>query len=164
MDLDFEKVYVDHHRRVYSICLRILKDQSEAEDLTQETFIQIARKLHTFRGDSALSTWIHRITVNQVLMYVRKRRLPTVELDEAVFSIPAHSIDPLVPLLPWAVKQLPDGYKEHILLHDYLGYDHGEVARLLNVSVGTVKSQVSKARAKMRRLLNKKCNPRVLSR
>jgi hypothetical protein len=70
----FEELYNRHHRRVYSLCLRMLQNTAEAEDLTQEVFIQLYRKIGSFRGDSAFTTWLHRLTVNQVLMHFRKRR------------------------------------------------------------------------------------------
>jgi RNA polymerase sigma-70 factor (ECF subfamily) len=145
----------------------MLRDPVEAEDLTQDVFVQIYKKLHTFQGTSALSTWVYRVTVNQVLMYMRrnkKRKLPVVDADDEMYSIPAPVVNPDVVLLSQSLSQMPQGYRDHIVLHDYLGYEHREVAAMLGVTEGTAKSQLHKARTKMKKVINKKCNPRVISR
>ena len=167
----FEELYRRHHRRVYSICLRMLQNASEAEDLTQDVFIQLYRKIGSFRGDSAFTTWLHRMTVNQVLMHFRKRTVKfekTTEEGETPDQIvtgTAHPdkmriVDKIA--LDNAIAQLPDGYKNVFVLHDVEGFEHEEVARILGCSVGTSKSQLHKARLKLQKLLKKKANPRLL--
>lgn len=167
----FEELYSRHHRRVYSICLRMLQNTSEAEDLTQDVFIQLYRKIGSFRGDSAFTTWLHRMTVNQVLMHFRKRTVKfekTTEEGETPDQIVTGTANPMrMPIvdkiaLENAIDQLPDGYKNVFLLHDVEGFEHEEVARILGCSVGTSKSQLHKARLKLQKLLKKKANPRVV--
>ena len=167
----FEEVYQRHHRRVYSICLRMLQNAHEAEDLTQDVFIQLYRKIGSFRGDSAFTTWLHRMTVNQVLMHFRKRNVKfekTTEEGETPDQIVAGTANPnKMPIvdkiaLENAIDQLPEGYKNVFVLHDVEGFEHEEVARILGCSVGTSKSQLHKARLKLRKLLKKKANPRLL--
>jgi RNA polymerase sigma-70 factor, ECF subfamily len=167
----FEEIYQRHHRRVYSICLRMLQNAFEAEDLTQDVFIQLYKKIGSFRGDSAFTTWLHRMTVNQVLMHFRKRNVKyekTTEEGETPDQIVTGTADPekmrVVDkiALENAIDQLPDGYKNVFLLHDVEGFEHEEVARILGCSVGTSKSQLHKARLKLRKLLQKKANPRLV--
>jgi RNA polymerase sigma-70 factor, ECF subfamily len=166
----FEEIYRRHHRRVYSICLRMLQSASEAEDLTQDVFIQLYRKIGSFRGDSAFTTWLHRMTVNQVLMHFRKRTVKfekTTEEGETPDQIVSGTSDPgkmrIVDkiALDNAIDQLPAGYKKVFVLHDVEGFEHEEVARILGCSVGTSKSQLHKARLKLQKLLKKKANPRL---
>lgn len=167
----FEEIYQRHHRRVYSICLRMLQNAYEAEDLTQDVFIQLYRKIGSFRGDSAFTTWLHRMTVNQVLMHFRKRNVKyekVTEEGETPDQVVTGTTDPermqVVDkiALEHAIEQLPDGYKNVFLLHDVEGFEHEEVARILGCSVGTSKSQLHKARLKLRKLLQKKANPRLV--
>lgn len=167
----FEELYKRHHRRVYSICLRMLQNASEAEDLTQDVFIQLYRKVGSFRGDSAFTTWLHRLTVNQVLMHFRKRNVKfekTTEEGETPVQIVSGTENPFrMPIvdkiaLDIAIAQLPEGYKNVFVLHDVEGFEHEEVAKILGCSVGTSKSQLHKARLKMRKLLKKKANPRLI--
>lgn len=167
----FEEIYSRHHRRVYSICLRMLQNTSEAEDLTQDVFIQLYRKIGSFRGDSAFTTWLHRMTVNQVLMHFRKRTVKfekTTEEGETPEQIVTGSTNPhkmqIVDkiALDNAIEQLPNGYKNVFVLHDVEGFEHEEVARILGCSVGTSKSQLHKARLKLQKLLKKKANPRLV--
>lgn len=166
----FEELYRRHHRRVYSICLRMLQNPTEAEDLTQDVFVQLFRKIGSFRGDSAFTTWLHRMTVNQVLMHFRKRNVKlekTTEEGETPEQIVMGTGNPdRMPIvdkiaLQDAVDQLPLGYRNVFLLHDVQGYEHEEVAKILGCSVGTSKSQLHKARLKMRKLLLRKSNPRL---
>ena len=167
----FEEIYQRHHRRVYSICLRMLQNAYEAEDLTQDVFIQLYRKVGSFRGDSAFTTWLHRMTVNQVLMHFRKRNVKyekTTEEGDTPDQVVAGTADPdKMPIvdkiaLESAIDQLPMGYKNVFVLHDVEGFEHEEVARILGCSVGTSKSQLHKARLKLRKLLKKKANPRLV--
>ncbi|MBA3632538.1 MAG: RNA polymerase sigma factor [Acidobacteria bacterium] len=166
----FEEIYNRHHRRVYSICLRMLQNTTEAEDLTQDVFIQLHRKIGSFRGDSAFTTWLHRLTVNQVLMHFRKRNVKfekTTEEGETPVQIVSGTQNPRkMPVVDKiaienAIEKLPNGYRNVFVLHDVEGYEHEEVARILGCSVGTSKSQLHKARLKLRKLLQKKAPPRL---
>jgi len=163
----FELLYERYHRRTYSLCLRMTSNPTEAEDLTQEVFIQLFRKIGSFRGDSAFSTWLHRLTVNQVLMHFRRRSVKNEktsndgEIPEQI--MPGTENQARMPVLDRialtrAVEQLPPGYKSVFMLHDVEGYEHEEVARILGISVGTSKSQLHKARLKLRGLLIKQNN------
>jgi RNA polymerase sigma-70 factor (ECF subfamily) len=160
----FEQLYERHNRRVYAVCLRMTQNVSEAEDLTQEAFIQLFRKIGSFRGESAFTTWLHRLTVNQVLMHFRKRSVKlerTTEEGETPVQIVRGTENPnKMPVLDrigldHALKQLPPGYRSVFVLHDIEGHDHEEIAKILGVAVGTSKSQLHKARMKLRRLLKK---------
>lgn len=161
----FEVLYERYHRRTYSLCLRMLNSQTEAEDLTQEVFIQLFRKIGSFRGDSAFSTWLHRMTVNQVLMHFRRRSVKNErtsddgEMPEQTVRGTANPgkmqvVDRIA--LKNAIAELPNGYRNVFVLHDVEGFEHEEVARIMGISVGTSKSQLHKARLKLRGLLVKK--------
>jgi RNA polymerase sigma-70 factor (ECF subfamily) len=163
----FQALYDKHKRRVYSLCLRMTSNTAEAEDLTQEAFLQLFRKIATFRGESAFSTWLHRLSVNVVLMHLRKKSLPVVSLEETTQGsgdddIPkkdfgaedislAGSIDRL--RLQKAVDDLPPGYRTIFVLHDVEGYEHNEIATIVGCSIGNSKSQLHKARMKLRDML-----------
>jgi RNA polymerase sigma-70 factor (ECF subfamily) len=158
----FELLYERHHRRVYSLCLRMTQNASEAEDLAQEVFIQLFRKIGSFRGESAFTTWLHRLTVNQVLMHFRKRGVRMEQTTEdgetpiqVVVGTGNHLQMPVVDriALDKAISQLPPGYRTVFILHDVEGHEHEEIARMLGCSVGTSKSQLHKARMKLRMLL-----------
>ena len=164
----FEQLYQRHNRRVYSLCLRMTQNVSEAEDLAQEVFIQLFRKIGSFRGESAFTTWLHRLTVNQVLMHFRKRSVrdeKTTEEGETPEQIVKGTENPnAMPVvdriaLDKAIGQLPPGYKMVFTLHDIEGHEHEEIARMLGVSVGTSKSQLHKARMKLRGLLRQQKKP-----
>ena len=164
--LAFEYLYKSHSRRVYGLCLRMLKNTSEAEDLTQQVFLRLFCKIGTFRGDSAFSTWLHRVTVNAVLMHLRRRKSTEVLAESSEpAAVPGddprelgsgdtsmlRAIDRLN--LMSAIRKLPAGYKRLFLLHDVMGYMHSEIASLVGCSVGCSKSQVHKARKRLRSLL-----------
>lgn len=158
-----EELYRRHHRRVYNLCLRMTNNVAEAEDLTQDTFVHLSRNAKSFRGESAFTTWLHRMTVNLILMRFRKKDRREQELDDealtgAVGAVvigganrQAQMIDKVH--LDKAVAQLPPGYKEVFVLHDVEGYGHEEIANMLGRSVGTSKSQLHKARTRLRKLL-----------
>lgn len=163
----FAALFAAHKTKVYSICLRMTSNTAEAEDLTQAAFLQVFRKLATFRGDSALSTWLYRVAVNTVLMHFRKRGLRQVSLEEPanremgaprreqgrVDARLSSSVDRIA--LTRAMKELPMGYRTIFVLHEVEGYEHHEIARLLRCSVGNSKSQLHKAKARMRELLGR---------
>jgi RNA polymerase sigma-70 factor (ECF subfamily) len=157
----FETLYNLHRRRVYALCLRMTGNTAEGEDLTQEVFLQLFRKIGTFRGDSAFSTWLHRVAVNVVLMRLRKKPLPNttepLELQhddrpKREIGAPDHtlafSVDRIA--LQRSFEHLPPGYRHIFWLHDVEGYQHTEIARMMRCSVGNSKSQLHKARAKLR--------------
>ena len=161
----FAVLFHNHKARLYSVCLRMTNNTAEAEDLTQDAFLQVFRKLSTFRGDSALSTWLYRIAVNTVLMHFRKKALRQISLDEP-YNQDAKQVrreygsrdDRLVGsvdriALARAIKDLPDGYRTIFLLHEVEGYEHQEIAELLDCSVGNSKSQLHKAKLRIRELL-----------
>jgi len=162
----FAELYSIHKKRIYSLCLRMVGNIAEAEDLTQEAFLQLHRKIATFRGDSAFSTWLHRLAINVVLMQLRKKGLSLISLDEAMepaveerpgrsFGEPdlvlSGSIDRLA--LQRAIDELPAGYRLIFVLHDIEGYEHNEIAVMLDCSIGNSKSQLHKARLKLRSAL-----------
>jgi RNA polymerase sigma-70 factor (ECF subfamily) len=164
----FEYLYRLHSRRVYALCLRMVGNIAEAEDLTQEAFLLLLRKIHTFRGESAFSTWLHRLSVNLVLMRLRKKSPPTVSIEAtpdpddetASTSIDVGAPDLLLEgaidriNLERCIQQLPVGYRTIFILHDIQGHQHNEIAEILGRSVGVSKSQLHKARTRLRELLN----------
>jgi RNA polymerase sigma-70 factor, ECF subfamily len=165
----FERLYKLHSGRVYALCLRMMKgNASEAEDLTQEAFLRMFRKIDTFRAESAFSTWLHRLAFNIVLMRLRKKTVAEmISLEETndsaeekgglVKEIGAADLrlSGLVDRvnLQRAVNQLPLGYRSIFLLHDVKGYEHNEIADMLGCSIGNSKSQLHKARVILRQLL-----------
>jgi len=162
----FAALFHAHKARIYSVCLRMTNNAAEAEDLTQDAFLQVFRKIATFRGDSAFSTWLHRIAVNTVLMHFRKKSLCQVSLDEPYSNSDGAKIrreygtrDPGLAgcvdrvALAHAIKELPPGYRTIFLLHEVEGYEHQEIAEMLGCSVGNSKSQLHKAKLRIRELL-----------
>ena len=158
----FEELYRRHNRRVYSLCLRMTGNRADAEDLAQDVFIQLCRKLNSFRGEAAFTTWLHRLTVNQVLMHFRKRAVrleQTTEEGETPMQVEKGTedfrgmkvVDRIA--LDSAIAQLPPGYRVVFTLHDIEGHEHTEIAKMLGRSVGTSKSQLHKARMSLRKLL-----------
>ena len=162
----FGALFQAHKSRIYSVCLRMTSNAAEAEDLTQDSFLQVFRKIRKFRGDSAFSTWLHRIAVNTVLMHFRKKLLCHVSLDEPSRDSDgaklrheygtrdkhlAGCIDRVA--LARAMKHLPSGYRTIFLLHEVEGYEHQEIAEMLSCSVGNSKSQLYKAKLRFRELL-----------
>jgi RNA polymerase sigma-70 factor, ECF subfamily len=162
----FEALFHAHKQRVYRLCLRMIGNVAEAEELTQEAFLTLFRKIHTFRGESAFSTWLLRISMNTVLMRMRKKT-PTefplesgnenedTELPQREYGSPdlvlAGAVDRVC--LELAIAKLPRGYRQMFVLHDILGCEHHEIAETLGCSVGNCKSQLHKARMRLRKLL-----------
>jgi len=162
----FATLFQQHKNRVYSVCLLMTKDVAEAEDLTQEAFLQVFRTVGSFRGDAAFSTWLYRVAVNTVLMKLRRRKSPpTVSLDEPVnpespslhrdFGKSDPDLSGVVDriALRRALQELPEGCRTIFALHEVEGYQHHEIAQLLDCSIGNSKSQLHKAKLKMRALL-----------
>ena len=164
----FEAVYRTHAGRLLGLVSRMLGSAPEAEDVLQEIFITAHRKLSGFRGDSSLGTWLYRIAVNQCLDHLRSRgaRMASVteSLDREEAREPA-AVSPAMPTaisridLERAIAQLPPGCRAAFVLHDVEGRDHQEVARALGISEGTSKSQVHKARMRLRALLTAHVQP-----
>jgi RNA polymerase sigma-70 factor (ECF subfamily) len=166
----FAALFQMHKKRVYSVCLLMTKDIAEAEDLTQEAFLQVFRTIGSFRGDAAFSTWLYRVAVNTVLMKLRRRKSPPLlSLDQPVSPGSSLRLDlgrsdsTLTGVLDRialrrAIQELPEGCRTIYALHEVEGYHHHEIAQLLHCSIGNSKSQLHKARLKMRDLLfpNKK--------
>jgi len=163
----FTELYLEHKRRVFSICMRMVRDFALAEDLTQEAFLQVHRRISLFRGDSAFTTWLHRLTVNTVLMYLRKHALSVVSLDLLMEDIPderagrsfgvrdltqAGVVDRLA--IDRALATMAPGYRSIFLLHDIQGFDHPEIASILKCTRGNTKSQLHKARRVLRGALS----------
>ncbi len=163
----FEHLYQLHSRRVYALCLRMVGNPSDAEDLMQEAFLQLFRKIGTFRGESAFSTWLHRMTVNVVLMRLRKKTLPAASLEETTepdeetggprkdIGAPDLRLSGAVDRvnLERSIEKLPPGYRTVFVLHDVQGFEHNEIAGIMGCSVGNSKSQLHKARTRLRELL-----------
>lgn len=167
----FNQIYRLHCKRVYGHCLRMLGTAMEAEDLTQEVFLQVFRKIHTFRADSRLSTWLHRLTVNIVLMHFRRKNPPSLSLEQAGSPdfgsnaaakgieererLSSHVLDGLN--LERAVCRLPWTWRLVFLLHDVQGYKHEEIARAMKCSVSSSKGLLHKAHLRLRLLLLQGC-------
>lgn len=162
----FERLYRDNADRVFALCLRLSGDSGRAQELTQDVFVRAWQKLGTFEGKSAFSTWLHRLTVNLVLMHLRKKGLQLVSLEETINPSEedapkrdfgsrdtqlAGSVDRVT--LERAVASLPPGYRMVFVLHDVEGFEHNEIATMLECSTGNSKSQLHKARLKLRELL-----------
>jgi RNA polymerase sigma-70 factor, ECF subfamily len=159
----FERIYQLHSRRVYALCLRMTENPAETEDLTQEVFLTVFQKIQTFRGESAFSSWLHRIAVNLVLMRLRKKSL--LESSLAKGSEPdgqrkelggpdlrlAGSIDRVN--LQRAIKQLTPSHRLVVELHDVQGYKHKEITQIMDWSIGNSKAQLHRARRRIRQLL-----------
>lgn len=164
----FEELFKLHNRKVYGICFRMTGNITEAEDLTQEVFVQVFRKLDTFRGESAFTTWLHRLTINHVLMHFRKNRSRKEQITEdgelPDRDIKGRNMGTNFPILDRlalneAIVKLPSGYRAVFVLHDIEGLEHLEIAGILGCSIGTSKSQLHKARIKLRSLLSKAADP-----
>lgn len=162
----FATLFELHKKRVYSVCLLMTKDVAEAEDLTQEAFLQVFRTLTSFRGEAAFSTWLYRVAVNTVLMKLRRQKSrAALSLNEPVspdspsLSHDVGKNDPRLSgtidriVLLRAIAELPEGCRTIFTLHEVEGYQHHEIARLLKCSIGNSKSQLHKAKLKMRDVL-----------
>ena len=163
----FEALFHGHKQHVYFLCLRMIKNRADAEQLTQDVFLQVFRKIHTFRGDSAFSTWLHRLSINTVLMRLRRKTVSETPLEGThhgeEFDEPRREFGALDPSLmssvdrmnlERAISKLSPGYRQVFELHDVQGYDHNEISAMLGMSIGNSKSQLHKARARLRRLLH----------
>ncbi|HVB40094.1 MAG TPA: sigma-70 family RNA polymerase sigma factor [Terriglobales bacterium] len=162
----FELLYQSHQRRVYLLCLRMSGNPADAEDLAQEAFLQVFRKITTFRGECEFSTWLHRLTVNVVLTHRRRKRLPQVVLDPQRKQTAGESGEPCLAALRTMpadllerigmeralAELLPKG-RAVVMLHDLEGYTHREIAAALECSAGTSKAHLHRAHQKLREVL-----------
>ena len=162
----FASLFHRHRRKIFSVCLRMTNNPAEAEDLTQDIFLQVFRKIATFRRDSALSSWLYRVAVNTVLMHLRKRIPQQISLDHSRnegVDFKRHEygkvdygvlscLDRIA--LARAISELPDGYRMIYRLHEIEGYQHEEIARLLFCSIGNSKSQLHRARLRIKHTLS----------
>lgn len=167
----FGELYRRHSRRVFYLCYRMVNDTELAEDLTQETFVHAFRRLSTFRQESRFTTWMHRIAVNTVLMFIRKRNSSVRECpldpswgneEEAPFEgqIYGKADDTLSMTtdrvaLQRAIEDLPPGYRIMLILHDIHGYEHQEIAEIFGCTTGNTKSQLHKARLRLRAVIDR---------
>ena len=164
---DFEDIYQQYRHRVYSWCLRIARNVEDAEDLTQDAFLLLCRKINTYRGESAFSTWLYRLATNIALMRLRRKTPPQTSLDE-ILEAHEGAINPRQELkasnhalaasiarvdLERMFDQMPGGFRKAFFLHDSEDYSHPEIAELTGWSIGTSKSQLHKARRRLRKLL-----------
>jgi RNA polymerase sigma-70 factor (ECF subfamily) len=157
----FEALYRAHAGRVYALCLRLTADRALAEERTQDAFVRAWERLATFRGDSAFSSWLYRITVNEVLLgrrAERRREQRVVTTDDPAALERPRGADPASGSaldLERAVAALPPGAREVFVLHDVEGYRHEEIAELTGIAVGTSKAQLFRARRLLREALNR---------
>lgn len=152
-ELSFERLYETYRSRVFSTAYRMLSNRADAEDVTQDVFVKVFKKLPSFRGDSAISTWIYRIAVNACLDFRRHRRLrETVSLDDdmEVGSTPLSVYRLIESVLP----KMANGYRAVFVLHDIQGLKHEEIAKVLGITDGASKSQLHRARAFLRKELS----------
>ncbi len=172
--MNFSEFYLRYYDRVYSIAVGMLQDSAGAEDIAHDVFLQILKNYLSFRGESAISSWVHRITVNQVLMKWRKKQNRVEKYNDAETlrqisdleqsrtqqqSSEQQKIDHMH--LLDAIAKLPPGYKAVFCLHDIRGEEHGSISRLLGIRPGTSKSQLHKARMRLRYLLQQRNQPPV---
>jgi RNA polymerase sigma-70 factor (ECF subfamily) len=156
----FEALYRAHVGRVYAICLRMVANQTRATELTQDAFVRAWQNLESFRGDSAFSSWLYRVTVNTVLVALRTQRRRTARLqttdDLAVFDQEdAHTPPGLAMDLDQAIAALPSQARHVLVLHDLEGYRHHEIATLMGIAAGTSKAHLHRARRLLKRFLNR---------
>ena len=155
-------LYERHNRRVYAVCLNMTHNPAEAEDLTQDVFIHLLNKAGSFRGESQFTTWLHRMTVNLVLMHMRRRKSGLSQLSDESEPWRAgprwNSTRLNLPIvdriaLHSALRKLPLGCRSVFVLYDIGGYKHEEISKVLGCSVGTSKSQLYRARLKLRKIM-----------
>ena len=158
----FEELYRQHAGRLYSLAFRMTGSAQEAENLLQDMFLHAHRKLAIFRGESSLGTWLYRLGMNQCLDHLRGRQAKMGRATESLDADEAPELSAPLPAVPTAITRLdlertvgrlPEGCRAAFLLHDVEGFEHHEVAKILGVSTGTSKSQVHRARMKLRAML-----------
>lgn len=153
------ELYQLYSRAMYNICLRMLNNEADAEDLLQNSFVDVFTKLHYFRFDSSIGAWIKRIVINNCINYLKKKRLQVVEMGERDMAAEAKEEDDWkdvelsVSKVQEGIRQLPEGYRVVLSLYLLEGYDHKEIAEILNISASTSKSQFSRAKKKLKSIL-----------
>ena len=153
------ELYRLYGKAMYNVCLRMLRNETDAEDLLQNSFTDVFTKLHTFRYQSSIGAWIKRITVNNCINFLKRRRLRFEEFDDRHSGLLTADDDPVadnhlnVERIQHAILQLPDGYRVVFSLYLLEGYDHREIASILNISEATSKSQYSRAKSKLKEIL-----------
>ncbi|MEO0085727.1 MAG: RNA polymerase sigma factor [candidate division WOR-3 bacterium] len=151
-DEDFERIYELYKNRVYSTACRMVSNRTDAEDITQDVFVRVYKKLGSFRGEAELSTWIYRITMNCCLDYLRRRKRDLGVQFPPDFDAPGPGID-IINLIEGALPSMPQGYRQVFVLHDLQGMKHSEIAEILGIAEGASKSQLHRARAFLRRTI-----------
>jgi RNA polymerase sigma-70 factor (ECF subfamily) len=151
----YEELFKLYGNKLYAICLRMSGDRGDAEDLMQEIFVILITKINAFRGDAKFSTWLHRIAVNTCISYLRRRKQPLSLEDqpEPVAGDPSQKAALQRAALKKAIAALPDGYRAVVILHDIQGFSHKEIGDILGISEGASKSQLFKARKKLREMI-----------
>lgn len=154
----FEEVFHRYGGKLFGLCLRMCGNRSDAEDLLQEIFVLLLNKIRAFRGESRFSTWLYRVAVNACISHLRRQRTVQVPLDEQNAEFPARGGDaPDAAVhraaLVRAIGSLPEGYRAAVILHDIQGFSHDEIAEILGISAGASKSQLFKARRRMREMI-----------
>jgi RNA polymerase sigma-70 factor (ECF subfamily) len=166
----FEELYRQHSTRLFNLAWRMVGTRADAEDLLQEIFLLAYRKLPEFRGDSAVGTWLYRLAMNRCLDHLKSRQTKTSDatsvLDEEKMPVARAAGDGGIRRidLERAIERLPEGARAAFLLHDVEGFQHHEIADILGISEGTSKSQVHKARLRLRALLTKRHDLRTVHR
>lgn len=154
------EIYRLYSKAMYNICIRMVKNELDAEDLLQNSFVDVFTKLHTFRYQSSVGAWIKRIVVNNCINFLKKRKLKIEELNDQVAERPMiveneNSSPFSVDSINRALLKLPDGYRVVFSLYLFEGYDHKEIGQILNISEATSKSQFSRAKKKLRLIMSK---------
>ena len=154
----FEDIYNKYGSKLYGMCLRMSGNEADAEELMQEVFVILLSKINAFRGDARFSTWLYRITVNTCISHLRKKKFKQVPLDDEIETSGSLSVAP-APMahresLKRGIAGLPAGYRAAVIMHDIQGLNHREIAEIMGISVGASKSQLFKARRKLRDYLN----------
>lgn len=170
--LAFEQLIIEHETKIYNIAYRMFNNEEDAKDLSQEIFIKVFEKIHIFRGDSSFSTWIYRIAMNTCIDELRKRKGretysmdKDIEMDDGTIprELPDKAFNPeeviinkeVASRIQWAIGKLSEGYKEAVILRDLQGFEYNEISEILNCSLGTVKSRISRARMQLKNFLVK---------
>lgn len=156
--LAYYQLYKLYSKAMYNAALRIVKNTQEAEDVLQESFLNAFNNINSYKGDSTFGAWLKRIVVNRSINHLRKKQLDLISMDESVNEIAEDADDMMiynVESVKGAIEELPDGYRVVLSLYLLEGYDHQEIADILNISVSTSKSQYNRAKGKLRSMLNK---------
>jgi len=153
----YEELYKLYGNKLFGLCLRMSGNRGEAEDLMQEIFVILIKKINAFRGDAKFSTWLYRVAVNTCISHLRKRKGTKVDIEDHVTN-PAMTTrpDPLAQraALKKAISELPEGYRTAVVMHDIQGFNHKEIAEILGITEGASKSQLFKARRKLREMIS----------